>query len=82
MEGRECPHKEINSTSPYNGSDHLNTVNNLHSQIDERISKCRNVSGNYVNCYAALFALKQKTVGMDLQGIALKVIAWTRQICQ
>ena len=82
LEDRRCPHKEIKSTSPYNQVDHLNTVNNLHSQIDERIRKYRNVSSIYINRYAALFALKQKTVGMDLQEIALKVITWIRQRCQ
>ena len=59
----------------------MNTVNNLHSQIDERIRKYRNVSSIYINRYADLFALKQKTAGMDLQEIALKVIAWIRKGC-
>lgn len=77
-----CPHKELKSSCSYNQVDHLNTVNNLHSQIDERIRKYRNVSSIYINRYAALFALRQKTVGMDLQEIALKFIAWMRPRCQ
>lgn len=82
LKNRGCPHKEIKSTTPYNQVDHLNTVNNLHSQIDEWIRKYRNVGSIYINRYASLFALRQKTTGMDLQEIVLKVIAWIRQRCR
>ena len=77
-----CPHKELKSGTSINQIDHLNTVNNLHSQIDEKIRRYRNVSSIYINRYAALFTLQQKCIGMDLQEIALKVVQWLRKRTQ
>lgn len=77
-----CPHKELKSGTSINQIDHLNTVNNLHSQIDEKIRRYRNVSSIYINRYVALFTLQQKCIGMDLQEIALKVVQWLRKRTQ
>lgn len=72
----------MKSGTAINQIDHLNTVNNLHSQIDEKIRRYRNVSSIYINRYAALFTLQQKCIGMDLQEIALKVVQWLRKRTQ
>lgn len=73
-----CPFKQIESGNN-NQIDHLNTVNNLHSRIGEWLSRYRNVNSIYLYRYCALFALRQRTTGMDLYEIAVKLIVWLKQ---
>lgn len=71
---RNCPHKELKSGLSYDQVNHLNTVNSLHSKINEVIRQYRNVSSIYINRYAALFSLQQRFTGFEPKEIVLTVV--------
>lgn len=79
---RNCPHKKLKSGLSYDQVNHLNTVNSLHSKINEVIRQYRNVSSIYINRYAALFSLQQRFAGFGLEEIVLTVVKWLRTKCQ
>ena len=79
LRAQKCRHVGLKSgTDSFDQVNHLNTVNNLHSQISSWLRSYRNVSSIYINRYAALFALRQRYFGCDTQEIVLKVIRWLR----
>jgi transposase-like protein len=82
LEELHCPHKELKANHPYNQIDHLNTVNNLHSRMNEWIRQYRNVSSIYLNRYVALFAFRQAMTGCDLQEAVLRIIGWMKNRSQ
>lgn len=76
---KKCPFKELVDTSSYDSVNHLNNVNSLHDRVKDWIKKYRNVSTIYVNRYNALFSLRQKFAGCDIQEALIQVLRWLRK---
>jgi hypothetical protein len=57
-------------------------VNSLHSRIDSWIRGYRNVNTIYVNRYNALFSLRQKFTGCDIQETVIGILRWLRERIQ
>lgn len=67
MEEKNCREEIVPDHTYYNEVFHLNTVNNLHSQIKKAIKQYRGVSTKYLNRYLSMLTFIQPCLGMDGQ---------------
>ena len=82
LEENCCPYKPLKSSASYDSLNHLNNVNSLHSRIDSWIRGYRNVNTIYINRYNALFSLRQKFTGCDIQETVIGILRWLRERIQ
>lgn len=61
----KCEIKYLEGYESYNKVEHLNTVNSIHSMIDETIEKYRGIATKYMNRYASLFVFIRRYMEMD-----------------
>lgn len=79
---KHCPTKVIKSNTSYDSVNHLNTVNSLHAKIGYWIQQTRNVSTVYINRYNALFSLRHKLAGEDVQEIVINTLRFLHKHVQ
>lgn len=82
LDRKRCPTKVLPSDQPYDSLNHLNNVNSLHSKVDAWNRETRNVSTIYANRYNALYALRQKYAGQDIQEAVIDILRWLRSKIQ
>lgn len=82
LEKKHCTYKPLKGSAGYDSLNHLNNVNSLHSRIDEWIRGYRNVNTIYINRYNALFSLRQKFTGYDMQEILINILRWLKSRIQ
>ncbi|MBR6834420.1 MAG: IS1595 family transposase [Oscillospiraceae bacterium] len=82
LEENHCPYKPLKSNTSYDPVNHLNNVNSLHSRIDFWIEGYRNVNTIYINRYNALFSLRQKFTGCDINECVINTLRWLRNRAQ
>ena len=82
LEENHCPYKPLKSSAFYDSLNHLNNVNSLHSRIDDWIRGYRNVNTIYINRHNALFSLRQKFTGCDIQETVIGILRWLRERIQ
>ena len=57
LESKNCTKKVLISHESYDKFNHLNTVNNFHKLIEEKLQKYKGVASKYINRYNALFVM-------------------------
>ena len=73
LEKKNCPFMQLKSTLSYDSLNHMNNVNSLHSRMDEWLMDYRNVNTIYANRYNALFEIRHKYAGEDIQEIVIQI---------
>ena len=78
LKEKNCPYQELVSEASYDSVNHLNYVNSFHSKLDSWLKEYHNVNTIYTNRYNALFSLRHKYAGCDIQESAVQVLRWLR----
>lgn len=82
LDRKKCPSRVLPSDQAYDSLNHLNNVNSLHSKVDAWNRETRNVNTIYANRYNALYALRQKYAGQDIQEAVIDILRWLRNRIQ
>lgn len=73
---KHSQYRKLKDRSSYNSVNHLNTVNSLHSFMEDRFQRCKGISMKYINRYVAFWTqlfsysgktLEEKTSLLELQ---------------
>lgn len=76
----DCGIKYLEGAHSYNKVEHLNTVNSIHSMIQDKIKSYRGVATKYINRYNSLFVFMRKYMEMDdneKMDYLIKDLKWT-----
>lgn len=78
LKKRNCGVKHL-KLDEYTKTDHLNTVNGLHSFIESKIIYYRNISTKYINRYNSLFMIQYNFRKLNISEKVTKLLGMLRQ---
>ena len=65
QEKKVCEVRHLAGHCSYNKVEHINTVNQIHSMIEEKLARYRGIATKYMNRYMALFVFMRRFMNLD-----------------